>query len=91
MGRLRGVVDELDLADLPHLAAFSTRLLQHTPTHTPTQASLQGGQTGLQQIPRWKCQEHVGVKLLSEVENCDLCRVVVWFVFDVFLRSARLP
>lgn len=31
---LRGVVDELDLADLPHLGALLTELLQHADTHT---------------------------------------------------------
>lgn len=32
---------------------------------------LRGGQTGLQQIPLWKCQKNVGVILFSEVKNCD--------------------
>lgn len=31
---LRGVVDELDLADLPHLGVLLTELLQHAHTHT---------------------------------------------------------
>lgn len=31
---LRGVVHELDLADLPHLGALLTELLQHAHTHT---------------------------------------------------------
>lgn len=46
MWYLRRVVDELDLADLPHLGAFFTKLLQHTPTEASLEV-LQGGQTGL--------------------------------------------
>lgn len=40
MRRLRGVVDELDLADLPHLGAFVTELLQHTHAHAHTGVTL---------------------------------------------------
>lgn len=37
MRSLRGVVDELDLADLPHLSAFVTGLLRRAHTHARTQ------------------------------------------------------
>lgn len=35
---LRGVIDELNLADLPHLDALVTELLQHAHKHTHTRA-----------------------------------------------------
>lgn len=60
---LRGVVDELDLANLPHLGAFVTELLQHTHAHAHTGVTLGfptawRAQPGLRR-PLWESPQHI--------------------------------